>query len=76
MSTSFKTYEAAYNAAVLKAREEREAGLRPEQCEIGIEHNTLYGQWTIRSLPLPCNRFGCDATCEVVRPSDPLMKEG
>ena len=76
MSTSFKTYEAAYNAAVRKAREQHEAGLSSEQCEMGLEYNSLYREWTIRSLPLPCNRYGSEARCEVVRACDPLLKEG
>lgn len=76
MSTAFKTYEAAYNAAVRKAREHSEAGLASEQCEMGLEYNSLYREWTIRSLPLPQNRYGSETRCDVVRPSDPLMKEG
>jgi hypothetical protein len=28
----------------------------------------FFGRWSYRRLPLPANRYGCDATCEVVRP--------
>jgi hypothetical protein len=76
MSTAFKTYEAAFNAAVRKAREHVEAGLASEQCEMGLERNALFREWTIRMLPLPKNRYGSDLRCQVVRASDPLMKEG
>ena len=76
MSAAFKTYEAAFNAAVRKAREHVEAGLASEQCEMGLEYNSLYREWTMRTLPLPQNRYGSDARCEVVRACDPLMREG
>ena len=75
MSQAFKTYEAAFNAAVRKAREHVAAGLAPEQAEQGLEHNSLFREWVIRSLPLPKNRYGSDLRCQVVRASDPLMAE-
>lgn len=73
--SAFKTYEAAYNAAVRKAREHVAAGLTSEQAEFGLEYNSLYREWTMRALPLPQNRYGSDARCEVVRACDPLMRE-
>lgn len=69
---TFTDYSEAYNAAVRRARELRDAGLPLEQCEQGLEHNELFGYFHFRTLPSPENRVGHELRCEVVRPSDPL----
>lgn len=70
----FKTYNEAYDAAVRRARETLVAGIRPEACEIGLEFNDLFKTYSIMALPMPQHRSGWELRCEVVRPSDPLIK--
>lgn len=75
MTTAFKTYEAAFNCAVRTARAGVAAGRSPEACEMGLEHNALFGEYVVRMLPLSQNRYGSETRCQVVRASDPLMEE-
>lgn len=35
-------------------------------CDYGLEFNKLFRFYTVRVLPQVCNRYGYDATCEVV----------
>jgi hypothetical protein len=70
----FRNYNEAYNAAVLKARELVSLGLAPEQAEQGLEFNDLFKTYSFRTLPLACNRDGHERSCEVVKPSDPLVR--
>jgi hypothetical protein len=66
----FRNYNEAYNAAVLKARELVSLGLAPEQAEQGLEFNALF-----KTRLAPCrNRYGHERSCEVVKPSDPLVR--
>jgi hypothetical protein len=67
----FRNYNEAYNAAVLKARELVSLGLAPEQ---GLEFNALFKTYSFSTLPLAQNRYGHERSCEVVKPSDPLVR--
>lgn len=66
------TYEEAYDVAIRRARELLAGGLPADQCEQGIEK--VYNGFTTFGLPRPANRYGFELRCEVVRPSDPVLR--
>lgn len=64
----FKEWKEAHGAAIMLARElGKDVGIDklPSPLEPGMP-------WRIFGLPKPENRFGFEARCEVVSPSDPL----
>ena len=70
MSTYFKTYEEAFNAAVLLARDlKREVGL--EKVEYPILADNCH--FRVIRLPRPENRYGHELRCQVVGPDESLM---
>ncbi len=70
----FKSYNEAYNAAVLKGRALRDGGMPDKGCDIGLEFNKLFKTYTIFMLPYPENRYGHETRCEVVALGSPLLE--
>jgi hypothetical protein len=66
---TYKTYEEAHSAACTLARLlKRDAGLGKLKTYEG--HN-----YEVFSLPGPAFRYGRDATCQVVTPTEPRMAD-
>jgi hypothetical protein len=61
-----KDWKDAHTAAVKLARELDQ--------EVGIRHAKWFNQrgYVVQLLPRADKRFGSDARCEVVKPTDPL----
>lgn len=64
----FKTYEEAYDDAVIKARQMK--------MDVGLEYNSIFKEYRVFLLPPPNSRFGHELRCEVVTPTSPRIVRG
>jgi hypothetical protein len=62
-----RLYPAAFNKAVDKANQ--------TNCDVGLEFNPYFGEYSTFILPRPEKRCGHELRCQVVRPGEPKMKE-